>query len=211
MKVARFFAVIFAVIGVVIMLVSAVICFASIDSSVKILENPTGAVQCSDELMNAVNGGDFPALEQLIYGQPELEADGAPAGNYAQTVWEYYADSMSFAYTSKLYLLDADLARDGSVTTLDLERLSECVASRAKILLEAKVASATDMKELYAEDGAFRPELVAQVMQEALQSALSEDIRTVTQDVTVRLIYRDGQWWAVPDQRFLKAISGIGG
>lgn len=210
MKAARLFAAIFAVIAIVLMLGTAVVCFASLDSPVKILKNPTGAVTCSEELMQAVNRGDFSAVEQLLYGQPELGGEGTPEGTYSAMVWDAYLDSISFEYTSRLYLLDADLARDAKVTVLDVAGLTQHISDRARLLLEAKVAGASDMAELYYDSGAFRPELIRQVMQEAVQSALREDSERITRNVTVRLIYRDNRWQAVPDQTFLKTLSGLG-
>ena len=46
------------------------------------------------------------------------------------------------------------------------------------------------------------------MLSQAVVQALAEDGQLVTRDVTLNLICRDGQWWAVPDQALLQAISG---
>ena len=51
-------------------------------------------------------------------------------------------------------------------------------------------------------------DLVEEVLSQAVVQALAEDGQLVTRDVTLNLICRDGQWWAVPDQALLQAISG---
>ena len=56
---------------------------------------------------------------------------------------------------------------------------------------------------------ADREELVNQALLEAARQALDESAETVTRDVTLNLIYRDGAWWVVPDQALLQIISGV--
>ena len=49
---------------------------------------------------------------------------------------------------------------------------------------------------------------MTQVLYDALAQAISQDGKTVTRDVTLKLIHRDGQWWVVPDAALLQAITG---
>lgn len=210
MKVAKFFAVIFAVVGIVLMLGTGIVCFASIDSAVKILENPDKAVTCSEDFMTAFNDGDFKSAGKLIYGQPDFGTEGALPDTGSAMIWDAYIRSMSFSYTSRLYLLDSELARDASVKILDVKALTGSIQTRAKALLEKEVAAATDMNALYDQTGDFRKDLMDRVLLEAVQSALREDVSYITRDVTVKLICRDGQWWVVPDQELLNTVSGFG-
>lgn len=208
MKVAKIFAVVFAVAGIVLMLGTAVVCFASLNAPVKILENPDGAVTCSEELAQALNEGSFAAAGARMYGQPDLGVGDVPADGYSGLLWQSFCDSISLSYTSRLYLLDADLARDGTIRVLDVSYVTEQVQLKAKALLEQKQSQAEDPAALYDETGYFRQELVEEALQTALRQVLQEDPAYVTKDVTVKLIFRDETWWAVPDQALLQAISG---
>ena len=62
---------------------------------------------------------------------------------------------------------------------------------------------------MYDENNQFRGELVNQTLREALQQVLSQDAKTLTREVTVKLVKRDGSWWVVPDQALLQALSGV--
>lgn len=209
MKVARFFAVIFAVLGICLMLGSFVISFASMNSSVKILEYPQEADVCFDRFSDAVQSGDFAALEQLLYGQPSLGADIAPQDVYSAMVWDAFRENIRFAYTGNSYLLDYELARDASISVLDIPDLTQKLNSAVRASLQEKAASAEDPALLFGDDGNYKPEIVEQVLQETLAQILQNKTAYTTQNVTIKLIHRDDTWWAVPDQAFLKTISGL--
>lgn len=209
MKVARFFAVIFAVLGICLMLGSFVISFASMNSSVKILEYPQEADVCFDRFSDAVQSGDFAALEQLLYGQPSLGADIAPQDVYSAMVWDAFRENIRFAYTGNSYLLDYELARDASISVLDIPDLTQKLNSAVRASLQEKAVSAEDPALLFGDDGNYKPEIVEQVLQETLAQILQNKASYTTQNVTIKLIHRDDTWWAVPDQAFLKTISGL--
>lgn len=209
MKVARFFAVIFAVLGICLMLASFVISFASMNSSVKILEYPQEADVCFDRFSDAVSSGDFAVLEQLLYGQPDLGADIAADDVYSAMVWNAFRENIRFAYTGNSYLLDQELARDASISVLDIPDLAQKLNSAVRASLQEKAASAEDPALLFGDDGNYKAEIVEQALQEALAQILRDKASYTTQNITLKLIRRDNQWWAVPDQTFLKTISGL--
>lgn len=207
MKIARFFAVIFAVLGIVLMLGTAILCFASTDATVKLTETPSGAVACSEQLAAALDCGDLMTAGSLLYGSPSLGAEGVSADGVNAMLWSAYLDTMSCELTGKLQLQDAEFARSGTITTLNMEALTAAVQLRAKELLEKTVKEATDMTALYDAENNFRQELIDQVVRDAVQEVLAKDPETTTREFTVKLISRDGQWWAVPDQQLLAALS----
>jgi len=86
-----------------------------------------------------------------------------------------------------------------------MEKLPERVQS----LLDQRIASAESLTDIYDENNNFRQELVETILEEALRQAMTQDAKTVTREVTVKLINRDGTWWTVPDQALLQALSGV--
>ena len=208
MKVAKFFAVIFAVLGVVLMLGTAVVCFVSLDASVKLLETPAGAMECADNLADAINAGDYTEAGKLLYGQPDLGVDRAPSDAMGAVIWDAFLESLSFELSGKCYASDEGICRNGTITALHIPSVTENLQTRFRTLLTARVNTASDMAELYDDENNFRSELVSEVLQEAVRQALNQDAQYVTYDVTLKLISRDGQWWVVPDDALLTAISG---
>jgi len=208
MKIAKFFAVIFAVLGFVLMLGTAVVCFASMDGAVKVKKTPDGAVACADALVQALDEGNLSQAAKLMYGQPDFGAEGVPSDARSAMLWEKYQQDMACESASKLYLKDADFVRDITLTVLDTASIIDAVPARAKVLLEQKVAQAQDMAELYDAENNFRADLVDRVMQQALEQAIQENAQYITCQATVKFICRDGQWWAVPDTALLNALSG---
>lgn len=208
MKFARFFAVIFGIVGLVLMLGTTALCLMSLDEPVKLTEIPQGAQACSEEMMAAIDAGDFAAAAKRMYGQPDLGVEGTPADAAGAVVWNAYLESISYEFAGNCYATDSGLARDVSITTLDIPSVTEKLNSRASALLTQRVNAATEMAQLYDEENNFRADLVAEVLEEALNQAIAEDAKTVTREVTLNLIYRDGQWWVVPDQALLTALTG---
>ena len=47
-----------------------------------------------------------------------------------------------------------------------------------------------------------------EVLYDAAKDALEQDAKTVTFEVTVNLVHNNGQWWIVPEDALLTAISG---
>lgn len=209
MKVARFFAVIFAVLGVLLLLGSMGWILASRDAQVRVLEVPQGAVQCSEAFASALENGDLAAAAERMYGQPDLGIDGAISDPETALVWEAFLEQMRFSFTGKCYPVDNGFARDASVEVLDVARVTEKLPELTQTLINQKIASAEKLEEIYDEAGRFHPELADQILREALQQALSQDTEVICRDVAVKLVNRDGAWWVIPDQTLLQTISGL--
>lgn len=208
MKIARFFAWIFAGLGSLLLLGTVGLCLFSLNAQPRVSEFPQGAVQCSDALAEAVNQKDFAAVEGCIYGQPQLGLSGMPEEELTGMVWELVQENLQFAWQGDCYAKDASFYRDASVTYMDAASILEKLPERAHALLTMRVDAAESMEELYDDSGEFRQELMDEVMKAALTQCCMEDARTVTTTVKVELVCRDGQWWAVPEQKLLTALSG---
>ena len=208
MKIAKLFSGIFAALGAVLMLLALVLSLSSLNASPKLIQASQEAVDQSQALLDAIARGDFDAAGKTMYGQPELS--GAPASEDAagQKIWEAFVGSLSCAFRGGCYATDTGLARDAVITALDVPSVTDAVGEHAHALLTARVESAEDMSELYDEENNFRQDLVDAVLLEAVDQAIREDGQTTAFEVTLSLIQRDGQWWVVPDQALLQAISG---
>ena len=207
MKIAKFVGVLFGLVGTVLMVGAIAVCLMNLDAPVKIVEYPQAAMERSEEMMEAVVQGNYAAAAKVMYGQPKLGADRAAEEEVGQLVWDAFVDSIAYEFEGECYATDSGIARKATVTTLDISSVTENLRERSQALLSARVEAATDVTELYNGEE-FREDVVMEVLKEAVRQALQEDAKTVSRDVTMNLIYRDGQWWVVPDQALLKAISG---
>jgi len=209
MKTARFFAVILGIVGVILLLGSMGVCLLSRNAPVRILEMPQDAVNTSESFARCLNVGDLPGAAQLIYGQPDLGVEGMPEDPETAHFWHVFVSTISFEYTGKCQPADSGLTRTASVTTLDIAAVMEALPERIQTLVNQKIASAESLTEVYDETGGFQEELVEQILWDALDQALDQTAGTITREVSIKLIYRDGKWWVVPDQALLQAISGV--
>ena len=207
MKIAKFVGILFGLAGTVLMAGAIAVCLMSLDAPVKIVEYPQAALERSEEMMDAVEKGDFTTAAKYMYGQPDLGADRSAEDAVGQLVWAAFVDSIGCEFQGECYATDSGIARKASITTLDISSVTVNLRERSQKLLSERVEAATDVTELYNGDE-FREDVVMEVLKQAVAQALREDAKAVSRDVTMNLIYRDGQWWVVPDQALLKAISG---
>ena len=207
MKGSRVLSAVFGLLGILLMVVTAAVCILSRDAQPRMLESPEAASAQAQRMMDALCAGDYETAGSCLYGQPDLGA-GEPEDAVSRLLWDAFTDSLSYEFTGLCRVTDTGLARDAAITSLDVSGVTAGIPQRAKEILEARTQAAEDKTEIYGEDGHYREALVAQALSDAAEQAL-QDAGTVTRDVTLNLIYRDGAWWVVPDQALLQAISGV--
>ncbi len=210
MKIARFFAAVFATIGTALMLGTLILCLFSLNSPAKLREVPQEAQICAQEMVNALAAGDLASAAANMYGQPDLGVHGRIEEEAGQLVWSAFLDSMSCEFTGEYYVRDGLICRDAAITVMDIPRVTEQWNGWVHTFLTAEVQAAEDrgeLMELYDENNNFRTDLVDKVIREAVEESLKEDL-TTTCNVTLKLIYRDDAWWVAPDEALLQTIAG---
>lgn len=208
MKITKLFSGLFAALGVIIMLVTAVVSLSSLNRMPQLLTPPEAALAQSEAVMEAVAQGDYTAAGNRMYGQPSLGVDRDPADAVGVLIWDAFVDSFTYEFTGDCYATDSGLARNVTITTLDISSVTANLKARSEALLEQRVAEAEDVTEIYDQDNNYREEFVMQVLYDATVQALQEDAAYTTQELTVNLVYQQEQWWVMPEQPLLRAISG---
>ena len=209
MKIARFFAYVFACIGILLLIGSMGFFLLNRNADVRILELPREAVSCSEDFARALNDGDLEAAAQYVYGQPDLGVDTVPENPESALLWEAFVNSISFEFPGNCYMEQNTLIRRGSITTLDISSVIGKLRESVQYLLDQRIASAQSLEEIYDAQNQFREDLVTQILDQALQQALAQDGQTVTREVTLKLVNRDDRWWVVPDQNLLQILTGL--
>lgn len=207
MKAARLFAVIAGVVGAALMLFSGVLCFASLDAPAKLTQEPKEAIACAEELVNALESGDLTAAAEKMYGQPELGTRDALYGE-AAAVWDIFCTGISCRITSECYVSGSHLAMDAEVTVPDITSITDTLQEHARTLMKERIASATEMAQLYDAENNFRMDLIEDVMAQAVEQAFRETPEMLTTEVTLELLPENGTWYVLPDAALLKALSG---
>lgn len=169
---------------------------------------PDAALAQVDAMMNAVCEGDFETASQYMYGDPDLGVDREAADPVGELIWNAFADSLSCERSGECFATDAGLAQNVVFRSLDFDSVTENLGDRAQTLLARRVEEAVDTSQIYDENNEYREDFVMEVLYDAAKAAIEEDARYTEQEITLNLTYRDGQWWIMPEQALISAISG---
>ena len=208
MKISKLFSGIFAVLAALIAVAAIVISFASLSSTPVLLRASEEALDTVDVMMNAVCEGNYNEAGAMMYGMPDLGVHEA-ADEVGQLVWDSFVSSISYELVGGFHATDSGLAQNVRITSLDMKSIAKSLGNYAQTLLPQRVEEAEDISLVYDEENNYREEFVMSVLLEATAMALEKDAAYNEQEITLSLVYRYGQWWVVPEQPLLSAISGV--
>lgn len=206
MKAAKVFAVIFGVVGVLLMLGTAVLCFGALDAPVR-AEVPQAVKDCGAEVAQLLCEGDLNNVRTKLYGNPNLGTDGTLTEE-AAAVWEIFREGISCELTSDCYVSGSSYAVNAVITVPEIASITDSIADHGRTLLDERVAAAEKMAELYDENGEFRQVVIDEVMAEAVELAFAEEPELLSFETTFGFTYQANQWYVVPDGAFMRALSG---
>lgn len=201
--------------GVILVLVGLItaasgifLSFASLHAEPVLVAEPVEAADQVTELMEAVVSCDYAKASSLIYGQPALGLDREPADQVGILLWNAFAKSQSYELRGGCIASNSGLAQQVVFTYLDMDSVTANLADRSEALLMERIEAAENIDEIYDSNNEYREDVVMEVLEDAVAKALKEDAQNVSVELTVNLVYRDGQWWIVADNALLNAISG---
>lgn len=197
----------FGTLGAMLAAAALVVCLTGREAEPVMVRYPQEAEECAGAMMDALCGGDFRQASRYLYGTPVPDA-GAGGGDEADAqLWTAFASSLRCTPESRCYATAGGVAQDITVSSLNIGQVLQTMKTTAPLLLEQQIARAGRMDEVYNADHEYREEFLQDVMRRAAAAAL-ETADTVAHTLTVNLTYCDGQWWVVPDQALLEAVSG---
>ena len=199
---------IFAAVGMLLAFLAVLLGICCHYAPPVLVQAPEAAAARAEALMAALAEGEFERAEAVLYGAPSLGVDREPADAVGGLLWDAFCGSIAYQFSGELYATDKGLARDVSVTTLELTSVTQNLKQRSEALLEERVATAEDVSQIYDENNDYREDFVMDVLYDAAAGSLEEDARYVTQTITLNLVYHQGQWWVMPDRALLRLISG---
>ena len=208
MKISKILAALFGVAGVCAAGLCISLSFQNMNASPVLVEQPESAREQVVTMMDAVRENNYAAAGAVMQGTPIFGADRAPADAVSGLIWDAFVESIQYELVGELYATDSGVAQNITVTALDMSSVTANLKDRSAKLLQKRVEEAEDPDEVYDENNEYREDFVMQVLYDAAEQALANDAKNVTSDVTINMIYENGQWWIVPDSSLLSAISG---
>jgi hypothetical protein len=206
--ISKFFGILFALLGTAAAAFAVWLCVNNINSIPVLLAPIDEAKHQAEILMDAVAEGDYNRAGNLILGTPKLGVDRDPEDPTGVMIWEAFVASYQYELVGDCYATDSGVAQNVRVTYLDIGSVTKNLRQRSQALLEARIAEAEDISELYNENNEFREEFVLEALYDAVRDALREDARQISLEFTLNLVYRDGTWVVVSDDILMTAISG---
>ena len=173
-----------------------------------LLSEPQGAVAAAEMVMQSVQQGDFDSAAAVMQGNPSLGVEREPEDIVGKLLWKEFIKSFSYEKKGSSYAAQDGMAIDMAVTYLDFNSVIDTLGDRTGKLLEQKVKEADNPELLYDEKNQYRQNLVDEILAQAVKEAVAGDAKTITEDITVHMVYENGQWWVVPENALIHAISG---
>lgn len=203
------------IVGVVFILAGIVVAGFTVETtrnnldSIPVLLAPVEEAEAQAQaLMDAVAKGDYSSAETLILGNPKLGVDRDPADTVGIMIWDAFVESYSYEMIGDSFATDSGIAQKVKASYLDISSVTKNLRERSQVLLEARVAEAEDVEEIYDENNDYKEDFVMEVLKDAVTDALEEDAAMTGVEFTINLVYRDGKWVVVSDSALMAAISG---
>lgn len=208
MTIKNYFSGLFAALGILLAAGALAAALCSLNASPLLLRTPVGAVRTAEAMLDAVCEGDYAAAGGMMYGSPDLGADRDAADEVGVLIWEAFVDSLSYEIVGSCYATDTGVAMDVELTGLNIGSVTANLGERSMAMLEQRVSEAEDVSEIYDENNDYREDFVMAVLADAAREALAEDAKEDRWEFTLNLVSQEGQWFIMPEQPVIHAISG---
>ena len=212
MKIKRrkigFFSGLFGLLGLFLIGAGIYLALANINSSPMLVQQPKAAMEQVTTMLDALCDGEYQTVSKCLYGNPNLGMDGEAADQVGQMFWEKLTESFTYEIRGDFHATDSGVALDVTITCLDLDSVTGSIRERARAIMEARIDGVEDLSEIYDENYEFREEFVMDALAQAVEAAIAEEAQMISRELTLNLVYEGGQWWIMPEQDLLRALSG---
>lgn len=203
-----FFSGIFGILGVGFAALGVFLALTNMHASPVLVEQPEAARTQVNTMLDALCAGDYDTVSACLYGNPSLGINREPEDEVGRIFWEALEESFAYEIPGDFHATDSGVALDVKISAMDINSVTQNLRQRAQTLLEERIAQAEDPSEIYDENNEYREEFVMDALHDAARDALKEDARDITWELTLNLIYENGQWWIMPEKLLLEAVSG---
>lgn len=203
-----FFSLIYGLLGAVLAAVCICLALMNANASPVLVQQPQAAMDRVQTMLDALCAGDYDTVSACLYGQPDLGLGREAEDPVGKLFWDAMAGSYSCQSGDAFHATDSGVALDVTISAMDLNSVTVNLRERAQTMMEQRIAEAENTDEIYDENHEYREEFVMSALYDAARDALEQDAQRITWDLTLNLVYENGQWWIMPEQDLLRAISG---
>ncbi len=203
-----FFSGLFGLLGICLAVAGVVLALGNRDAAPVLVKQPDAAMERVEVMMEALCAGDYGTVSGCLYGNPDLGLDRDAQGEVAQLFWDAMAQSFECRTRGDFHATDSGVALDVTISTLDIDSVTANLRERAQSMMEKHLEDTEDLSLVYDENHEYREEFVMGALYDAALEALEQDAQTISWDLTLNLIHANGQWWIMPENGLLEAISG---
>lgn len=207
MKLSKIFAVVFGLIGIIAAAATISVSMYSIAQEPVLMETPQAAVEQVVTMLEAFCSGDYDAAQTCLYGDVDLGVDREPADEVGVRIWDAFENSVSYELVGECYATDSGVAQNVRITTMDISSVTAYIEENTKPLLEERALAVHDYNEIFDENDEYKEEFVNSVLMEVVDLAIAA-ADTVETEITLNLVYVDGQWWILSGSDLVRAVSG---
>lgn len=197
----------FGILGAVLAVVVLCICLMARDASPVLLSGGKDASAHAGAMLSRLCAGDYAGASAYLYGNPKLDADQERSSAVSQQIWEAFTNSLHYELVGDCYATTSGVAQNAKIQSLDIPSITGNLKLQTQSLLESRIENAENMSDVYDANYVYRQDFVDSVLRDAAAQAIAAGAYT-EREVTLNMVYEKGQWWVVPDQAFLNAISG---
>jgi hypothetical protein len=203
-----FYSGLFGLLALILACAGIYLAFSNREASPVLVKQPQEAREQVQTMLDALCDGDHETVSRCLYGTPDLGMEGQAADRVGQLFWEALGASFSYEIPGDFHATDSGVALDVTISALDMGAVTVNLRERARVLMENRIQEAENTDQIYDENNEYREDFVMDALYDAALEALEQDAKTITWDLTLNLIYENGQWWIMPDQALLKALTG---
>lgn len=161
----------------------------------------------ANAFFGALEEGDYSGAS--AYCSPALPAENYPEEEDEALVYAALRSSWHWTPSANAVRKRNHATITGQLRVLDLAALSEGLNEDVNAALAERVSNARLGSEIYNEDGSYRDEAVTEVWLSVLSKRLeTPESYYHTTELTVELVYRNGQWFVQTDEALMRALSG---
>lgn len=198
----------FGILGILLALTGIMLALSNREASPILAKQPEAARNQVTTMLDALCQGEYDTVSDCLYGTPNLGMGGEAADEVGQLFWNALRQSFTYEILGDFHATDSGVALDVSISAMDLSATTAKLGDRATAVMEKRIADAEDTSDIYDENNEYREEFVMDALYTAAREALAQDAETITWELTLNLVYENGQWWIMPESSLLKAISG---
>ena len=208
MKLSKLFAVVFGSLGLALAVCAIQVALTYRSADPILISTPKNARQTVDAMLREATSGDYAAASQRILGNPKFGMSYDPQGQAEKMIWEEFMGSFSYELVGECFVTEEGFAQNARISYLDLDSVTTGLQPKVQALLEQRVEEAQRPEEIYDENHELKESFILEALQDVVAEAIEQNARIKTVDVTVSMIWRDGQWCIVPNDGLLSALSG---